>query len=242
MSSAYDGPQVFGCQPKDVNPLTSPLEYHQECTRLRTEYGAAYRCGRFCTRPFSPAAFCYVCCFAPAAPCPRRCDCQLALLSGAHCCGRATLHDAACRVCVVLASVDYLRWILLLGTVHISTRRCRGMAFPAGILYTSWIRQTPRRHVSARAGRCRSETTPRAARPCSSWRRVGSKEVKRAMSTPLIRILVFIFPENTARGSTIDPGSLCREARSSSPHRLQQPLPVRLLCGAGAAVAVLLLV
>eukprot|EP01050_Picozoa_sp_SAG11_P002545 SAG11_NODE_130_length_15497_cov_10.780556_11_plen_251_part_00 len=37
--------QVFGCQPKDVNPLTNPLEYHNECTRLREAYGAAYRCG-----------------------------------------------------------------------------------------------------------------------------------------------------------------------------------------------------
>jgi hypothetical protein len=35
--------QVFGCQPKDVNPLTSPQEYADECTRLRTEYGTAYR-------------------------------------------------------------------------------------------------------------------------------------------------------------------------------------------------------
>ena len=35
--------QVFGCQPKDVNPLTSPQEYADECTRLRSEYGTAYR-------------------------------------------------------------------------------------------------------------------------------------------------------------------------------------------------------
>jgi hypothetical protein len=35
--------QVFGCQPKDVNPLTSPQEYADECTRLRAEYSAAYR-------------------------------------------------------------------------------------------------------------------------------------------------------------------------------------------------------
>ena len=42
-----------------------------------------------------------------------------------------------------------------------------------------------------RAGQMRNH--PRAARPCSIWRRVGIKGVEGALSTPLIRILIY-FP------------------------------------------------